>query len=148
MLDLNDILDQWSKDCVLSSNKLDEDSRTTPFLHAKYLSYLSLAKLQLKRAENSQKILLKQKWLYYNGKMSREELEQKGWEPDPFDGLKVMKGDMDYYYDSDPEIQKSVEKITYYETLINTTKEIVDTLKWRHQTIRNIIDWKRFESGG
>ena len=55
---------------------------------------------------------------------------------------------MDYYYDSDPEIQKSEEKIQYYKTILETLTEIVDSLKWRHQTIGNIIRWKQFEAGG
>lgn len=96
----------------------------------------------------NQKTLLKEKWLYYNGKMSQEEIESRGWDYDPFDGLKVMKGDMDYYYDSDKDIQQSEEKITYYKTLVETLQEIVETLRWRHQTIGNIIKWKQFEAGG
>ena len=62
-------------------------------------------------------------------------------------GLKIMKGDMDYYYDSDPEIQKSEEKIQYYKTLVETLTEIVSNITWRHQTIGNMIKWKQFESG-
>ena len=76
-----------------------------------------------------------------------ETVKELGWDPDPFNGLKVMKGDMDYYYDSDPEIQKSEEKIQYYKTLVETLNEIVSNLNWRHQTIGNIIKWKQFESG-
>jgi hypothetical protein len=94
-----------------------------------------------------QKSLLKLKWLYYNGKMSQEEIEATGWEFDPFNGLKIMKGEMDYYYDSDKEIQDSELKIQYIKTLIDTLKEIVDTLRWRHQTIGNMIKWKQFEAG-
>lgn len=146
MTSLDDILEMWSRDCEID-NKLDEASKKTPSLHAKYLSLLSIAKLQLKRAENSQKILLKQKWLYYNGKMDEDALKEKGWSPDPFDGLKVMKGDMDYYYDSDVEIQRSEEKVQYYKTMIDTLKEIVESLRWRHQTIGNIIKWRQFEAG-
>ena len=148
MLDLQSILEQWQQDCVIDNSRLDEISRDTPKLHAKYLQFLSLAKLQVKRAEASQKILLKDKWLYYNGKMDKETIEEKGWNYDPFNGLKVLKGEMDYYYDSDPEIQKSEEKIQYYKTIVETLTEIVDSLKWRHQTVGNIIRWKQFEAGG
>ena len=69
----------WEKDSVIGS-KLDEASRVTPNLHSKYLTLLSENKLQLKRAEFSQKSLLKDKWLYYNGKMSQEDMLEKGWE--------------------------------------------------------------------
>ena len=148
MLDLQSILEQWQQDCVIDNSRLDDVSRDTPKLHAKYLQLLSLAKLQVKRAEASQKVLLKDKWLYYNGKMDKETIEEKGWNYDPFDGLKVLKGEMDYYYDSDPEIQKSEEKIQYYKTIVETLTEIVDSLKWRHQTVGNIIRWKQFEAGG
>jgi hypothetical protein len=108
---------------------------------------MTQAKLLLKRAEASQQTLLKDKFLWYNGKLSQEEVQDLGWNPDPFDGLKIMKGDMEYYYDSDPEIQASEAKIAYYKTMVETLKEILDTLKWRHQTIGNIIKWRAFEAG-
>jgi len=148
MIDLESILKEWREDCEISQHQLDEVSRQTPSLHAKYLQYLALAKLQLKRSENNQKTLLKQKFLYYSGKMSQEEIVSTGWDLDPFNGLRMLKGEMDYYYDSDPEIQKSEEKVVYHKTLIETLSNIVDTLKWRHQTVKNMIDWRKFEAGG
>lgn len=148
MIDLKDILEMWQQDCVIGRNNLDETSRQTPALHAKYLQLLAEAKLLLKKTERQQKILLKEKWLYYNGKMDQADLETKGWKPDPFDGLKILKGEMDYYYNSDPEIQLSEEKIQYWKTVIETLIDIIDNLKWRHQTISNMIKWRQFEAGG
>lgn len=148
MKTLEEVLEAWKTDCQIPRNDLAETSRITPTLHAKYLAALSNAKLRLKKAEMDQKTLLKAKWLYYNGKMDQEEIEARGWQYDPLEGLKVLKGDMDYYYDSDIEIQESELKIEYLKTLINTLTDIVDALKWRHQTIGNIIKWKVFESGG
>ena len=147
MIDLKSIHDMWAKDCIIEDMKLDESSRQTPILHAKYLELLSTVKLQLKRAEFSQKTLLKQKWLYYNGKMDQETVVELGWDPDPFNGLKILKGELDYYYDSDPEIQKSEEKIQYYKTLIETLTDILSNITWRNQTIKNMIEWKKFSSG-
>ena len=141
------ILEEWEKDCVIDDMNLDESSRITPTLHAKYLQLLSNHKLMLRRAEFKQKELLKDKWLYYNGKMTQEEVETRGWDPDPFDGLKIMKGEMDYYYDADPDIQRSEEKIQYYKVTIDTLTDIIDNIKWRHQTIGNIIKWRQFQSG-
>ena len=148
MIDLKEVLAEWANDNQIHETHLDESSRKTPILHSKYLEKLANAKLLLKKAEFSQKTLLKEKWLYYNGKMDQEQIEKMGWDPDPFDGLKVLKGEMDYYYDADPEIQKSEEKIEYYKNTVSVLTEIVDTIKWRHQTIGNMIKWKVFESGG
>jgi len=145
-MDLDDILEQWSQDCEIE-HKLDEASRNTPKLHSKYLGYLIQAKFLLKRTEDKQNVLLKKKWLWFNGKMSQEEISFLKWADDPFDGLKVMKGDLKYYADSDPEIIDSESKVFYYKTMIESLKDIVDTLKWRHQTIKNMIEARKFEAG-
>tara|TARA_R110002167_G_scaffold139774_1_gene327446 strand:- start:3333 stop:3575 length:243 start_codon:yes stop_codon:yes gene_type:complete len=80
--------------------------------------------------------------------MTEEQIKDLGWEYDPLEGLKVMKGEMDYYYDSDKEIQESEMKIQYIKTMIDTLNEIVNNLNWRHQTIGNMIKWRQFEAGG
>lgn len=147
MKSLEEVLENWKIDCEIPRIDLAETSRQTPMLHQKYLSILSMTKLRLKDAEMQQKILLKNKWLWYNGKMTQEQIERLGWDYDPLEGLKIMKGDMDHYYDSDKEIQESELKIQYLKTMIDTLTEIVDSLKWRHQTIGNIIRWKQFEAG-
>jgi len=147
MIDLESILAEWKEDSEISKHQLDETSRVTPALHSKYLEYLSLTKLRLKKAEFKQKELLKDKWLYYNGKMDEETIQSKGWSPDPFNGLKILKGEMEHYYDSDPEIQESEMKIQYLKTIIDTLEQIINNLNWRHQTISNMIRWRQFESG-
>lgn len=147
-MNLESVLEMWKKDSQIEQYNLDETSRNTPQLHAKYLELLSIAKLQMKKAEHTQKSLLHKKWLYYNGKMSQEEIVELGWAFDPFNGLKVLKGEMEYYYNSDIDIQKSEEKLTYYKTLIETLTEIVTNLNWRHQTVGNMIKWRQFEAGG
>lgn len=146
-MNLEEILSQWKTDSHIEYNKLDVTSQETPKLHAKYLELYSNAKLKLKDAEFKQRLLLKDKWLYYQGKMPVETVIQKGWNPDPFDGLKILKGEMEYYYNSDPEIVASEAKIAYIKEVVDTLKEIMDNIKWRHSTIRNMIEWKRFEAG-
>ena len=149
MLDLQEILSQWADDCQINDMRLDEASRESPKLHAKYLTLSSNYKLMLKRSEFKQKELLKDKWLYYENKMSKDDIETRGWAYDPFDGLNIKtKIEKEYYYDSDPDIQKSEEKIQYYKTILETLEEIINTIRWRHATIKNIIDWKKFQSGG
>jgi len=147
-MDLEKILSMWEEDCKIDLEDLAASSRAAPMLHSKYLNILVKAKLSLKRAEMNQKTLLKDKWLYYNGQMPDDVIESKGWNFDPLNGLKHLKGEMNYYYDSDPEIQRSEEQITYRKTVVSALTEIIDNVKWRHQTVGNIIKWKVFESGG
>lgn len=54
---------------------------------------------------------------------------------------------MDYYYDADPHIQEANARIDYLKTMIDTLEEIISNIRWRHSTIKNMIDWRKFESG-
>jgi hypothetical protein len=144
---LDQILEMWKKDSVIDDIRLDEASKDGAALHSKYLELLSINKLQLKRRDAEFKILLKNKWLWYNGKLTKDQIDQLGWEYDALNGLKILKGEMDYYYDSDPHIQEANARIDYLKTMIDTLEEIISNIRWRHSTIKNMIDWRKFESG-
>jgi hypothetical protein len=147
MNNLQSILEMWKKDSIIDEMNLDESSRDSAKLHGKYLELLSVNRMKLKKAELDFKVVLKDKWLHYNGKMSKEQIDEKGWDYDPLNGLTVLKGDMDYYYDSDSVIQEHQAKIQYLEELCSTLKEILENVKWRHQNIKNMIEWRKFTSG-
>ena len=147
MNNLQEILEMWKKDSVIDELNLDESSRDSAKLHSKYLEILSVNRIKLKKAELDFKVLLKDKWLHYNGKMSQEEIDEKGWDYNPLGGLTVLKGDMDYYYDSDPIIQKAKAAIDYTQEICDVLKEILENIKWRHQNIKNMIEWRKFTSG-
>ena len=91
---LDELKKQWTEDCQIDDIELDNASLEVPKLHAKYQDLLTSKILVLKQYQNKYNELLKDKWLWYNGKMDERESREKGWEPDPFDGLKIMKNDM------------------------------------------------------
>ena len=147
-MNLDMILQEWKKDSYIEFNKLDVSSQLTPEVNAKYLELYTNAKLRLKDAELKQKVLLKDKYLYYEGKMPKEDIDTPGWSYDPYDGLAIRTNrEKEYYYETDKDIQESEAKIVYLSTIVETLKEIMDNIKWRHSTIKNMIDWKKFEAG-
>lgn len=147
MNNLEQIHEMWKKDSEIDEMNLDESSRQSAKLHSKYLELLSVNRLKLKKLDMDFKVLLRDKWSHYNGKLSQEEMDSKGWDYDPLNGLTVLKGDMDKWYDADPVIQEQQAKIQYLEELTDTLKEILENIKWRHQTVRNMIEWRKFTSG-
>ena len=52
-------------------------------------------------------------------------MDSKGWDYDPLNGLTVLKGDMDKWYDADPIIQEHQAKMEYQKELCDTLKEII-----------------------
>ena len=144
MLKVEDILEMWKKDATIDAKDLTESSIHTARLHAKYLELLTTSKLLLKRTEMVQKTLLRDKWLYYTGVMEKHEIEERGWEYNPFKGArKPLKSDLGYFYESDEDLQKSEAKIQYIKATIETLESIMTNITWRHQNIRNIIEWER-----
>lgn len=149
MIDIDNVMSMWKKDCEINEHNLDDASRETAKLHSKYLELLTATKLILKRKEMQQKVLLKDKWLYFTGAMTKTEMDERGWPYDPFNGrLKPLKSDLGYYFESDPELQKSQATIDYLNSAIEMLESIMNNLNWRHQTIGNMIKWRQFTSGG
>ena len=146
-LSIEDVLAMWAKDSKIDDMRLDDMAKECANLHAKYLEMLSTAKLQLRRKEAEYKVLLKNKWLWYNGKMSKDQMDELGWSYDPLNGLKVMKGDMDRFYDSDEDIQNMKLKVDYLKELVATLEEIISNIRFRPNTIKSMIEWKKFTAG-
>jgi hypothetical protein len=148
MLTLDEILAMWNVDSKIDETNLDTTCIKGAVLHAKYLEYYSLSKLQYKKTDLTLANLKKDKWMYYNGKMTKEEMDLKSWPYNPFGAMaKPLKSEMDMFYDTDPDIVKVKLRLDYLQTLTECLKDILDTIKWRHQTIKNIIDHRRFVSG-
>ena len=146
-LRIEDVLEMWKTDSEIDELKLDDASQQSARLHSKYLEMLSITRLQLKKKESEFRVLLKDKFLWYNGKMSKDEMDARGWSYDPLNGLKVLKGDMDRFYDSDSDIQNAQMRIDYLKELIAVLEEIMGNIRWRHQNIKNMIEHRKFTSG-
>ena len=148
-LDLNTLLNEWEKDSHIDELALDEETRKGAKLHAKYLRYLSEYKLKLKHQDNKRDVLKKNLWLYYSGKMTKPQMDHLKWPYDPYEGgTKPMKSDMGRYMDADDNYIELMSKIEYTKTMLDALEEIMNTLRWRHAGIKNMIDWRRFVSGG
>ena len=142
------ILEMWKNDGQIDELKLDDTTIRMARIHSKYLELLTIAKMTRKKYDLEYKTLLKDKWLYYNCKLSKDQIDAFKWEYDPFGGLnKPLKGDMNYYYDADTDIQRSQALLEVQKIQVETIEEIMSTIRWRHQNIGNIIKWRSFEAG-
>ena len=146
-MNLEEIKVMWEKDCEIDDIELDNASLEVPKLHAKYLDLLSSKLMVQKQYQMKYDTLLRDKWLWYNGKMDEETVREKGWEPDPFNGLKIMKNDMQIFFNADKDLQDLNAKIEYLKVTVDFLKECMQNITWRHQTIRNTIDWRKFMAG-
>jgi hypothetical protein len=145
---LEKIQEMWREDSAIDKVNLDQAVLDTANLHSKYLEILNSAKLRLKSRSYEMDCLKRDKWLYLGGKMTKQQMDDRGWQYDPFDGCtKPLKSEIPYWLDSDKEIQELKMRIDYQQTVVDTLIDIMENIKWRNSAIRNIIDWRRFTSG-
>ena len=132
------------QDCEIDETQLDAESLRLPQLHNKYLNIYLDTKLILERKQNEFNRLRRLKWEYYTGKMDAEVLEHMGWEP--FD-LKILKQDIAIYMDGDDDLIALQEQVRYYKEMCAYLDATVKEVTYRHNKIRNAIDWKKFLGG-
>lgn len=133
-----------SQDIPMDETELDKESMKTPQVHNKYLILYTDEKLILGKIQSDFNKMKKDKWLYYTGKMSQEELEENGWEPF---SLSVLKTDIDKFIDSDEDIIKMSNRILLQKEKVNYLESVIKIINNRQWYIRSAIDWIKFTSG-
>ena len=131
-------------DLKIDGTELGDESIRIPQLHSKYLNIYHDESLILRKLDVDLKILQKQKWEYYNGKMSQQELATLGWEPF---GHRILKQDLDIYLESDTDIIKHGSKIDLQKAKVEYLDSILKGINNRNWVIRNAIEWRKFMSG-
>ena len=141
---LEEIRQMATIDVVMDKTELDVESMKTPQIHNKYLILYTDEKLILCKMHSDYSILKKDKWLYYTGKMSQEELQEREWET--FD-LNILKTDIDKFMDSDQDIIKLSNRILLQKEKVNYLENLIKIINNRQWSIRATIDWLKFTNG-
>ena len=140
----DDIRKMVEKDMVIDDSELDLESLKIPQLHNKYLNLFHDERILLRKLEVERRELIRDKWEFYSGKMSEEELTRRGWEPFQ---LKVLKQDLDMYIQSDSDVTKIDDRITLQKEKVDYLASIVKSISGRGWEIKNAIEWRRFTCG-
>ena len=143
-MNIDQIKAQAELDTVIDVNHLDEESTKVPQIHNKYLCILMDEKLVLENFESKLKVLKRDKWLYYSGKLSEEELKKKSWEPF---GLNILKQDLDRFIDSDSEVINLSNKIFLQKEKVIYIESVIKIISNKMWNIRSAIEWIKFTQG-
>ena len=143
-MNIERIREMAETDLKMDGTELADESVRIPQLHGKYLNIFHDESLILRKHEADYKILRRQKWEYYSGKMSKDELTALGWEQ--FDH-RILRQDMDVYLDSDADLIKIQTKIDMQKQKVDYLDSIIKGINNRQWVIRNAIEWRKFMSG-
>ena len=137
-----DLLDMWEQDAGIDKTKLDAEALYIPNLHHKYLRILMDTKSKRIAYIHKLETLKKDKELYYSGQATADVYKEK-----PFDLKLKTKGGIDKHVNTDPEVINMLQKIEYFDVLIQGIEHIMDQIKWRNSTIKVAVDFMKFTSG-
>lgn len=144
-MDFESISAMWSEDCKIDRNNLTIETLAAANLHQKYLSILMQCKGRQIKLTNDYAQLKELKTRYYNGELSKEELDE--YSLTQYQGLKPLKSDMATKLDGDQDIIKLKLKIQYNEGMIYQLESILQSIKSRDWAIRNHLQWLQFQAG-
>lgn len=131
-------------DVKIDSGSLDTEATKLPQIHNKYLCLLMDEKMILTKLDSDLKTLTKDKWLYYSGKMSEEQLTTLGWET--FD-LSLLRTDLDKFIDSDKDVILLQNKYILQKEKVNYLDGVVKLIANKIWNIRAALDWIKFTQG-
>lgn len=144
-MNIEQLQELWDADCAIDDNYLGEQSTATPKLHAKYVKLLVQVKLKHTKLQSDYNLLRKNKFRYYRGELSRDELNDLGWAQ--WQGVKPLKNEMDEFLSGDSDLNTLRVKIDYLETMIYFLESIMQQIKARDWQIKTAVEWKKFLAG-
>jgi hypothetical protein len=143
-MDIQTLKQELEKDLKINDAELDTESLKIPKIHNKYLNILHEEKILLQSLRLKKRIMLREKWEYYTGKVDAETLKQKGLEPF---NLKVLKQDLDLYIDSDQDILQLDSKLITQQEKVDYLQDAIKAINNMQWHIRDAIAWRKFING-
>jgi hypothetical protein len=144
-MNIEEIQTMWEQDSIIDDNHLGEASTETAKVHSKYIKLMVGVKLKLTKARGDYNILRKNKFRYYRGELSREELVELGWQQ--YQLIKPLKNEMDEFLQGDQDLITLNTRIEYLETMGYLLEGILGQIKARDWQLKNSIEWKKFLAG-
>lgn len=141
---LEEIQNLWDADSQIDRSELGDESLRIVKMHAKYFKIYSQERLLLRKMESDLKELYRDKYEWYNGNISKELLEQRGWEPNP---LKILRTDVAMYISADEVMRTASLRVELQNEKVLFLESIIKSLSTLGFNIKNAIEWSKFQNG-
>ena len=138
---LEEIQELWNRDREIDYTELGTESIRIPQIHDKYLKIYTDERINLRGLEFELSKLVRAKTDWYAGRMSQEDLEERGW--DQFLG-RLLKNEISNYIESDNDVIKIKQHIAILQEKNNYLDSIIKMLNNRGFQIKNALDWLKF----
>ena len=143
---LEEVLLRWKEVSKINSTKIIDELVKTPSLHSEFLEYYVFFRAKLSASEKKYNLMAWQKRKYYRGEMDQSDLTKNGWSQ--WNGLKPSSSELNGLLEMDNDMNDLKERVDGYKTAVQTTEYIIKQINSRDWSLKSIIEYNKYLSGG
>jgi hypothetical protein len=137
---LNDLMKEWSQDKIVDGTELEKEILKISYLHGKYLNIMSHHRVLFHKMEADYKMMKGLREDYYQGHLTKEEMEERGWEPIQH---VLTNPQVARKLDTDSELNKLLLKRVAHGEIVEYCQDVLKSLNSRTWDLGNVIKYRQ-----
>lgn len=143
-MNIEQIVNEWNKDCKIDETELGSESAKIPQVHNKYLKIYMGERIALFKLKSETKKIKRTLLEYYLGELDQEELDQLGRQQFY---KKLLKNEVDVYIESDDMMIEANLRLGMQDEKVAYLDSIIKNINNRGFQLKTAVDWARFTTG-
>lgn len=141
---IESLMKEWSEDTMIDSTSMEKELLKISHLHGKYLNVMSYHRHLVRKMEADYKMLKGLREDYYQGHLTQEEMQERGWEPIQH---VLSNPQIARKLDSDAELNKMLLKKVAHEEIVTYCESVLKSLHNRTWDLGNYTKYIQLTSG-
>ena len=137
---LDTLMKEWSQDKIVDGTELEKEILKISHLHGKYLNIMSHHRILFHKMEADYKMLKGLREDYYQGHLTKEEMEERGWEPIQH---VLSNPQVARKLDTDTELNKMLLKRVAHGEIVEYCQDVLKSLNSRTWDLGNVIKYRQ-----
>ena len=137
---LEALMKEWASDTSIDKDAMEKETLKISHLHSKYLNVRVHHNILLRRMETDYKLLRGLREEYFHGRLSKEELDEHGWEQFQID---LSNPAVARKLDTDTELNKMLLKRIAHEEIVSYCDMVLKSLHNRTWDLGNFIKYQQ-----
>jgi hypothetical protein len=138
------LMKEWSEDTNVDPTSMEKELLKVSHLHGKYLNIMSYHRHLVRKMEADYKMMKGLREDYYQGHLTKEELEERGWEPCQH---VLTNPQVARKLETDGELNKLLLKKVMHEEIVSYCESVLKSLHNRTWDLGNFVKYHQLTSG-
>lgn len=143
-VNIESLMKEWSQDSIVDSTAMEKELIKISHLHSKYLNIMSYHRHLVRKMETDYKMMKGLREDYYQGHLTKEELEERGWEPMQH---VLTNPQIARKLETDSELNKLLLKKIAHEEIVSYCESVLKSLNNRTWDLGNYTKYLQLTSG-